>query len=91
MIKINIGDSTFETESAFQGYAFMVALDVYGFEEGYAREIATLCDELNIDINRHYNNEHGISLVDWVCDNYNELPNDYNKVLDIFMNDLTNY
>ena len=91
MIKINIGDSTFETENAFEGYAFMVALDVYGFEEGYAREIANLCYDLNNDVNRHYNAENGISLVDFICENYNELPNEYNEVLNIFMNDLTNY
>lgn len=87
MIKINIEDSTFETKRPYKAFAFMVALVHFGFEEGYAREIAELCYNLYVELD--YGD--GVDLIDWVCDNYNELPNDFIKVLDIFKNDLTNY
>ena len=78
-IEIKVDHNEFETTSPFKAFAFLTALIHYGFEEGYAREIAELCFILYID----FDNVNAVDLIDYVCDNYNELPDDYNEISNI--------
>ena len=79
MIEIKVDHNAFETTSPFKAFAFLTALIHYGIEEGYANEIAELCHMLYVD----FDSVNGIDLIDYVCDNYNDLPDDYNEILNI--------
>lgn len=79
MIEVRVRDSFYEAGSPFQAFAFLTALELHGFEEGYAREIAELCYDLYND----FQYAHPIELIDYVCENYNELPNSYDEIHDM--------
>ena len=79
MIEIKVDHNAFETTSPFKAFAFLTALIHYDIEEGYANEIAELCHMLYVD----FDNVNAVDLIDYVCDNYNDLPSDYNEILNI--------
>ena len=79
MIEIKVEQNVFESDSPFKVFAFLTALIHYNIDEDYAKEIADLCHMLYID----FDNVNGIDLIDYVCENINDLPSDYNDVLNI--------
>ena len=81
MIEIKVDHNAFETTSPFKAFAFLTALIHHDIEEGYANEIAELCHMLidYVDVD----SVNSIDLIDYVCENYNDLPNDYNDILNI--------
>ena len=79
MIEIKVDHNAFKTDSPFKVFAFLTALIHYDIEEDYAKEIAEVCHMLYVD----FDSVNGVDLIDYVCDNFNELPNDYNDILNI--------
>ena len=76
-IEIKINDVIYETDSAYKGFVFMVAVNDYGFENQFlAQEIAELCFELYLDLEKI--NEY--ALIYAVLEHYDSLPNDYNDI-----------
>ena len=73
-------DNQFESDSPLQVFAYLTAVKHYGFESGEAQEIAKLCFELYIDINFDIN---AVALIDFVCEQYDDLPNDFNEIKDL--------
>jgi hypothetical protein len=79
MIEIKVEHNTFETDSPFKAFTFLTALIHYDIEEGYANEIAELCHMLYID----FDSVNAVDLIDYVCEHYDSLPDDYNEILNI--------
>jgi hypothetical protein len=79
VIEIKVEHNAFETDSPFKAFAFLTALIHYDIEDGYANEIAELCHMLYVD----FDSVNGIYLIDYVCENINDLPSDYNEILNI--------
>ena len=87
MIEIKINDVFYETDSAYKGFAFMVAVDDYGVDSGLAQEIAELCFELHLDLSGV--NEY--SLIYAVLEHYDSLPDDYNEIKDFIIDKSIDY
>ena len=81
MIEIKINDVFYETDSAYKGFVFMVAVQDYGINSGLAQEITELCFELYLDF--EHVNEY--ALVFAVLEHYDSLPDDYNEIKDFIL------
>lgn len=75
-IEIKINDVIYETDSAYKGFAFMVAVNDYGVDQVLAQDIAELCFELYLDLEKI--NEY--ALIYAVLEHHDSLPNDYNDI-----------
>ena len=76
MIKVSYLDNEFSSSEAYEVFAWSVAVETYDFDSGLAQEIASLIYDLyieSVDIN-------GVELVDYICENYDDLPNDYKEI-----------
>ncbi len=89
-IKITIGelDAEFTTNSPFKAFAFLTAVQFYDFETGLAQEIAKLCDAVYCESHRPIN---GVDVIDYICENYEDLPNDFNDLCDMVYNGVSIY
>ena len=76
MFEIKINDAFYETDSAYKGFVFMVAVNDYGVNSGLAQEIAELCFELYLDLEKI--NEY--ALIYAVLEHYDSLPDDFNEI-----------
>ena len=81
MFEIKINDVIYETDSAYKGFVFMVAVNDYGVNEGLAQEIAELCFELYLDLEKI--NEY--ALIYAVLEHYDSLPDDFNEIKDFII------
>lgn len=76
LIKLKIDYEEYETHSPFKAMAWSMAVLEYGFEGGLASEISELCLMIYIDVD----GINGVSLVNYVCEKYNDLPDDYKEI-----------
>jgi len=89
-IKITIGelDAEFNTDSPFKAFAYLTATEHYDFDSGLAQEVAELCYEVYINENKPLN---ALNVIDYICENYEELPNDFNDLCDVVYNGVSEY
>jgi hypothetical protein len=85
-IKIIIEElgAEFTTNSPLETYAFTTAVLDHNFDSGTAQELAKLSRLIYIDTNY---NIAPVELIWYLCTEYNNLPNDYNDLLNVFAND----
>lgn len=85
MIEIKVNDNYFETETPMKAYSYLVALVDYGFDEGHANEISELIRLILDDGNWMFWDKcvNVVDLVHYVCENYNELPDDFDEIVSV--------
>ena len=76
LIKLKIDYEEYETHAPFKAMAWSMAVLEHGFECGLASEISELCFMIYIDVD----GIDGVSLVNYVCENYNNLSDDYKQI-----------
>ena len=87
-IKITIGDLDveFTTDGPFKAFAFLKAVKHYDFDSGLAQEVAELCYDVYINRFSYSNFINGVDVIDYICDNYDDLPDDFNDLCDVVYN-----
>jgi hypothetical protein len=81
-------DAEFTTDSPFKAFAYLTATEHYDFDSGLSQEIAELCYEVYINENKPLN---ALNVIDYICENYEDLPNDFNDLCDVVYNGVTQY
>ena len=76
LIKLNIDYEEYETHAPFKAMAWSMAVLEHGFEGSLASEISELCFILYIDLD----GVDGVSLVNYICEKYNDLNDDYKDI-----------
>lgn len=76
MIKVSYLNEEYQTQTPFKSFVWLVAVKFFKIDSGLAREIADLVDDLYVD---SYD-VNGIALTDYICENYDDLPDDYNEI-----------
>ncbi len=89
-IKITIEElgSEFTTDSPFTAFAYLTAVQFYNFETVLAQEIAELCEAVYVNENKPLN---ALNVIDYICENYENLPNDFNDLCDTVYNGVSQY
>ena len=89
-IKITIEKlgAEFETESPFTAFAYITAIQFYDFETSLAQEVAELCNAVYCETHRPIN---GVDVIDYICENYDSLPDDFNDLCDMVYNGVSVY
>jgi hypothetical protein len=78
----------FETESPFTAFAYITAIQFYDFETSLAQEAALLCNAVYCETHRPIN---GVDVIDYICENFNDLPIDFNDLCDMVYNGVSGY
>jgi hypothetical protein len=78
----------FETESPFTAFAYITAIQFYDFETSLAQEVAKLCEAVYVNENKPLN---ALNVIDYICENYEELPDDFNDLCDVVYNEVSQY
>jgi hypothetical protein len=87
-IKVSVNDGvTWSTDSPFKAFAFLTAVEHYDFDSGLAQEIADLCYDLYIGSSHNVN---AIDLIDFICEQYDDLPDDYKEIKNLLFSYLDN-
>lgn len=76
LIKISIDYEEYETHAPFKVMAWSMAVLEHGFEGGLASEISELCFSIYIDVD----GVNALPLVNYICENYNDLSDDYKQI-----------
>jgi len=75
-------DSEFFTNSPYKLLAWSTAVEFYDYDSGTANDIAELCYELYTSFE---DNVNGIDLIDFICEQYNDLPNDFKEIKNLLV------
>jgi len=81
-------DSEFFTNSPFKLLAWAIAVEFYDYDSGTANDIAELCYELYISFE---DNVNGMDLIDFICSDYEQLPNDYKAIKDLVIENIQSW
>ena len=81
-------DAEFETQSPFTAFAYITAIQFYDFETSLAQEVALLCNAVYCETHKPIN---GVDVIDYICENYNDLPNDFVELCDVVYNGVSEY
>ena len=76
------GLEEYETDSIFKSTAWLIAVG-NGFEGGLAQEVAELCFLIWLDIDTPDISE--FMIIDYVAENYDDLPDDYKEIKDMVL------
>ncbi len=89
-IKISVEgiDVDFITTSPFTAFAYITAIQFYDFEKDLAQEVALLCNAVYCETHKPIN---GVDVIDYICENYNDLPNDFVELCDVVYNGVSIY
>jgi hypothetical protein len=86
-IKVTVNDVyTWSTDSPFKAFSYCVAIEFYEMEP----EMAVKASELAFDVYMKLHTHNMGDVVDYICDNYHELPEDFNDVVSL-CEDVLNY
>jgi hypothetical protein len=90
MVRINIDDLkiSFTTDTPLKAFAFLTAVEHYGFDSDLAEKIAQLSYDVYINENIPLN---VINVIDYICENYDDLPSDFTELTDIVYNGVAIY
>lgn len=83
-IKVSFKGNEYETDSPFMVFAWLIAVGNFDIESGLAQEVAGLCLMLYLDVS----DLSAVELIDYVCENYDDLPDDYKDIETQLKNDL---
>ena len=78
----------FTTTSPFAAFAFLTATEHYSKETNFAEEIAKLCHGVYVSIDSPVD---GVDVIDYICENYFDLPDDFNDLCDAVYNGVSQY
>jgi len=89
-IKVSIESlgAEFTTDSPFKAFAFLTAVDDFNFDNELSQKISKLCNDVYISIQNPIN---GIDVVYYICENYHDLPNDFNDIVNVVFNTIIEY
>lgn len=76
MIDIKVEHNDYKTNEPYKAFAWLVAVKEFNFEQGLAQEVADLIYELYITSDE----VNGVELAYYICENYDELPNDFKEI-----------
>ena len=82
-IEIKVDHNEFETTSPMKAFTFLTALLDFDFSEEYAREVVEL---VSLILAEGVDWDIGVNVQDLiyaVCENYFELPDDFNEILKV--------
>ena len=86
-ITIDELDAEFITDSPFKAFAYLTATEHYDIESGLAQEVAGLCYDLYVNSSHNVN---AVDLIDFICEQYDDLPNDYKEIKNLLFSYLDN-
>ena len=87
-IKISINDGiTWSTDSPFKAFAYCVAIEFNQMEPDTAIKASELAFEVYMKLHTHNLGD----VVDYICDNYHELPEDFNDIVNQVHEDISQY
>jgi hypothetical protein len=78
-------DSEFITDSPYKLLAWSIAVEFYDYDSSTANKISELCFEFYISF---LNNVNGIDLIDFICEQYDSLPNDFKEIKNLLVSHL---
>jgi len=87
-IKVSVNDGvTWSTDSPFKAFAYLTAIEFYDFDGDLAIEVANLCQDLYVGSSHNVN---AVDLIDFICEQYDDLPNDYKEIKNLLFSYLDN-
>jgi hypothetical protein len=88
-IKVSVNDGvTWSTDSPLKAFAYLTAIEFYGSDSDLAIKVANLCHDVYVSENKPLN---AIDVIDYICENYHDLPDDFNDLCDVVYNGISQY
>jgi hypothetical protein len=87
-IKVSVNDGvTWSTDSPFKVFTYCIAIEFYEMEHDTAIKASELAFEVYMNLNTHNMGD----VVDYICENFRELPDDFNLIVDKVHEDISDY